>query len=368
MNWLSLADALLLALVTGSCIYCVLVVRAVQLWQRQPRGRLTEPVSILKPLRGVDPDLEANLRSFFALDYPQFELVFAVENPEDEAYALCQRLIAEHPAVNARIVLTGQPYWDNAKVWQLAQAWDTLRYDLVVTADSDIRVPPDFLSGLEPWFDVGTCPYRAVGGPSFWSRLEAVGMNTEFLAGLMVARMLEGVRFAVGPTMFLRQGVISRIGGWRELSEFLAEDFVIGHRAAQRDLRVGLSRQIVEHRIGSQDRATNFRHRLRWYRSTRRSRPAGYVGQLFTMPLPLILFLLAWRPDWWWVGLLAFGFRLLAAAAAASAVQAPFFPGLVAQDLLSFCFWVAGFFGRRIEWRGRWYELHPDGRFRRLTR
>ncbi len=367
MSWLVVADLLVLGLVTGSCVFCALVVRAAKLWRQQPAGRLEEPVSILKPLRGIDLGLKENLRSFFHLDYPRFELVFAIQDPSDPAYALCQELIAHHPHVDARVVLTGRPDWDNAKVWQMAQAWDSLQYDLVVISDSDIRVPRDFLQHLEPWLDVGTCPYRAVGGPSLWSSLEAVGMNTEFLAGLLVARMLEGVRFAVGPTMFLRKQVIPRVGGWQDLSGFLAEDFVIGNRAADRGLRVGLSRQIVEHRIGSEDRETNFRHRLRWYRSTRRSRPAGYVGQLFTMPLPLILILITLRPDWWWIGSLAFGFRLAAATSTANLVRAPFFPGLVVQDLLSFLFWVLGFFGRRIEWRGRHYELHADGRFTRLT-
>jgi ceramide glucosyltransferase len=361
-------DWLLLGLVAGSCVFCVLVVIACRRWRREPPGRLAEPVSVLKPLRGADLGLEANLRSFFEQRYESpFELVFAMEDETDLAFLLCQRLIREYAHVDARIVLTGRPFWDNAKVWQLAQAWDSLKYDLVVMSDSDIRVDADFLAGLEPWFDVGTCPYRAVGGPSYWSSLEAVGMNTEFLAGVLVARMLGGMDFAVGPTLYCRKAVIRRIGGWQELSEFLAEDFVLGHRASQRGFQVGLSRQIVEHRIGSEDFETNFQHRLRWYRSTRRSRPWGYVGQLFTMPMPLILAMVVVRPDWWWIGFVAAGIRVAAAAETAGAVKAPFFPGLFVQDLLSFGLWLLGFFGSTIEWRGRRYRLHFDGRFTRLT-
>ena len=356
------------ALLVGASVFCVLALLGVRSYLRQSSGRNTEPVSILKPLRGVDLGLEDNLRSFFALNYPCFELVLTVQDEADPAHALCQRLIADHPHVDARLVVTGAPQWHNAKVWQMHRAWAGLKYPLIVTSDSDIRVTPDFLDGLGDGLDVGTCPYRAIGGPSIWSRLEALGMNTEFLAGLLTARLLEGVRFAIGPTMYLRRGVIEAIGGWQELSEYLAEDFVIGNRAAEKGFKVGLSRQLVEHRIGSEPLALNFGHRLRWYRSTRRSRPAGYVGQLFTMPVPLILLLLAVAPVWWPLAALAMLLRLMVALATLRLVGAPLAPGgLLMQDLLSFGFWVAGFWGTTIDWRGRKYQLSSDGRFTRLT-
>lgn len=360
----------LLALVIGASVFCVLALLGVRSYRRQPRARCNEPVSILKPLRGVDLGLEENLRSFFRLDHrPGFQLVLAVQDTADPAHALCERLIAEYPGVDAQIVITGAPEWHNAKVWQMHQAWGALKHSLIVTSDSDIRVESGFLLGLEPQFDVATCPYRAIGGPSVWSRLEALGMNTEFLAGLLTARLLEGVRFAVGPTMFVRRGVIEQIGGWRELSEYLAEDFVIGQRAAEKGYRVGLSRQIVEHRIGSEEMSANLRHRLRWYRSTRRSRPAGYVGQLFTMPLPLLLMLAAAAPNWWWMSAIALTLRLAVAEAASRTVGATLsYRDLLVQDLLSFTFWCAGFLGRTIEWRGRTYILNDDGRFTRLSK
>ncbi|MCX6598651.1 MAG: glycosyltransferase [Acidobacteria bacterium] len=356
------------ALVVGASVFCVLALLGVRSYLRQSSGRNTEPVSILKPLRGVDLGLEDNLRSFFALNYPCFELVLTVQDASDPAFALSEKLIAAHPHVDARIVLTGAPEWHNAKVWQMHRAWGELKYSLIVTSDSDIRVAPDFLRGLGDGFDVGTCPYRAIGGPSLWSRLEALGMNTEFLAGLVTARLLEGVKFAIGPTMYLRRGVIEAIGGWQQLSEYLAEDFVIGNRAAEKGFQVGLSRQLVEHRIGSEPMAVNFGHRLRWYRSTRRSRPAGYVGQLFTMPVPLILFLLAVAPQWWPLAAVAALLRLATAMATLRVVGAPLaLFDLLTQDLLSFVFWLAGFFGTTIDWRGRKYVLSNDGRFTRLT-
>lgn len=358
------------ALVLGACAFCVLAMLAARDYLRQPPGRLAEPVTILKPLRGADLGLEDNLRSFFEQNYAPFELIFAIQEPADPATDIAAGLMDEYPHVAARIIFTGPPPegWNNAKCWQLHRAWAELRHDFVVMSDSDIRVQPDFLAGLDPALDLATCPYRAVGGPSFWSRTEAIGMNTEFLAGVLTARFLEGVKFAVGPTLCCRKKVVDAVGGWRELGEFLAEDFVLGQRAAARGFRVGLSRQIVEHRIGSEPWRTNFAHRLRWNRSTRRSRPAGYAGQLFTMPLPLAAFLLLVAPAWWPLALAAVALRLATARATLEIVQEPLEPLLLAaQDFLSFGFWIAGFFGDSIEWRGRTFRLHPDGRFTRMS-
>lgn len=358
------------ALAVGSCVFCAIAIVAARSYRRQQPGRLNEPVSVLKPLRGVDLGLEENLRSFFEQTHRPFELVFAIQSPSDPATDVVMRLMDAFPRTSARVVFSGPPPegWHNAKCWQLHRAWPQLKHDFVVMSDSDIRVEPGFLSGLDPAFDVATCPYRAIGGPSFWSATEAIGMNTEFLAGVLTARLLEGVKFAVGPTLYCRKGVIDAIGGWPELSEFLAEDFVIGQRAAERGYKVGISRQIVEHRLGSEPLRANFAHRLRWYRSTRRSRPAGYVGQLFTMPLPLAALLVAIAPAAWPLAILAFFLRLGAAHATLQIVNAPqHVPMLMAQDFLSFGFWIAGFFGNSIEWRGRRFDLRADGRFTRMT-
>jgi ceramide glucosyltransferase len=248
------------------------------------------------------------------------------------------------------------------------------RHDLLIMADSDIRVTPEMTRVIaaefsDPRLGVATCPYRAVAGRSLWSRLEADGMNTEFWGGALTARLVEcGVHFAVGPTIAARRTVIAALGGWRKLSEYLAEDFVLGQWASERGYGVILSSYIVEHRIGSEPLAANFAHRLRWNRSTRRSRPAGYVGQIFTNPLPLALALVALQPAFWPLLLPMALLRSWAAWQVSSHVlgrplqwaQAWRIP---AQDMLSFAFWVAGFWGRTIVWRGSRYLLERDGRF-----
>lgn len=366
------------ALTAGAVIYCVLVLLAARSYLRQPIPRAADlpPVSVLRPLAGADEGLEENLRSYFLQDYPELEVLAAVRTPDDPAAAIFEWVRAQFPRVPARLIVTGEPPYPNAKVFSLQAMFRQARYDLLVMADSDTRVGPGFLRAVagefaDPRLGIATCPYRAIPGRSFWSRLEALGMNTDFLAGLLVARMLEGVKFAVGPTIVARRQALEAIGGFERLREYLAEDFVMGKLAAEAGWRVILSRVRIEHRIGSQALRANFRHRLRWSRSTRRSRPWGYLGQLFTYPLPAALLLLACAPSWWPAALAAVAMRAAAAWATAGQVlrdplTARYGFLLPVEDLLSFCFWVAGFFGDEIRWRGRRYRLMGDGRFELL--
>ncbi|MCU1232853.1 MAG: putative ceramide glucosyltransferase [Candidatus Solibacter sp.] len=331
------------------------------------------PISVLKPLAGVDDGLEQNLRSFFEQKYWQFEILFAVRNADDPAIAVAERLRAQYPAVPSRMIVTGEPPYANAKVYSLDLMLVAARHDLLVMADSDIRVTPTMLATIAAEFQderlgLATCPYRAVPGRSFWNTLEALGLNTEFIGGVLVARMLDGMKFALGPTIAARRATLAGIGGFDAVKDFLAEDFVMGKLAAERGDGVILSSYVIEHRIGAQSLAANLRHRLRWNRSTRRSRPAGYVGQLFTNPLPLALMLWAVRPEWWAV---VAGVVLLRAAAGWATAGHVLRDGLTArlfflvpvQDVLSFAMWVGGFFGNTILWRGRKYYLQSDGRF-----
>jgi ceramide glucosyltransferase len=335
-----------------------------------------QPISVLKPLHGLDEGLEQNLRSFFEQDYAPFELLFAARDGADAGLALARRLSLQDPSVPVRTFVTDEPPYPNAKAWSLQTMMAETAHDLLVMSDSDIRVAPTMLSTIPAEFQddgiaIATCPYRAVPGRSAWSTLEAIGMNTEFWGGALVARLVEGgVRFAVGPTIAARRSVLESLGGWPRFAQYLAEDFVMGQFAAQAGHGVILSSFVIEHRIGSQALSENFAHRLRWNRSTRRSRPAGYAGQVFTNPIPLALLLLAAAPASW---------PLILPTAILRAWAAHSVSGLVLhdplcrrlwwtipiQDLLSFLFWLAGFFGNTILWRGRRYKLLKDGRFER---
>lgn len=366
---------LLLALVAGSLVYCVLtVVAAIRYRSVRPPPLLHHtPISVLKPLAGIDDGLEENLRTFFEQRYSDFEILFAVRNPTDPAIAVAERLRARYPGVPSQLIVTGEPPYPNAKVYSLDRMLAASRHDLLVMSDSDIRVTPDMLAVIAAEFQdaklgLATCPYRAVPGRSFWNTLEAIGLNTEFIGGVLVARMLDGMKFALGPTIVARREVLADIGGFDAVKDYLAEDFVMGKLAAGKGHGVILSSYVIEHRIGAQALAANLRHRLRWNRSTRRSRPWGYVGQLFTNPLPLAFLLLAVKPEWWPVAALTAVFRAIAGwATAGHALHDRLAPRLwwlvPVQDIASFLCWIGGFFGNTIQWRGRKYYLLPDGRF-----
>jgi ceramide glucosyltransferase len=363
---------ILLALLAGALVYSALTVLAAvrYLAVRPPEPRSTEPVSILKPLAGLDADLESNLRTFFEQDYPSFEILFAVREPDDPAVPVVEKLRQAYPNVPSRLLITGEPPYPNAKVFSLDRMLHASVHDLVVMSDSDIRVTPALLRTIaaefqDPKLGVATCPYRAIAGRSFWSKIEAIGMNTDFLAGILVARMLEGMRFAVGPTIAARRQALESIGGFDRLKDYLAEDFVMGKFAAEAGHGVSLSSYVIEHHIGSSNFTHNAAHRIRWTRSTRRSRPAGYLGQLFTMPVPLALLVTAWNPLWWPVLLVTLAIRGVAAWTVAELVLHARLNWLLLplEDIAGFCFWIGGFFGNTITWRGRRYRLESDGRF-----
>jgi ceramide glucosyltransferase len=365
----------LVAVNLGTIVFSFLAILAAQRYRAAvpPALNALEPISILKPLAGLDDALESNLRTFFAQDYPDFEILFAVREAHDPALAVVRQLQQEHPQIRTELFVTGEPPYPNAKVFSLDLMLSKAANDLVVMSDSDIRVTPTLLRTVaaefqDPALGVATCPYRAVPGESIWSRLEATGMNTDFIAGMLVARMLEGVKFAVGPTIAARRHVLQAIGGFDRLKEYLAEDFMMGKLAAEAGHGVILSSYVIEHHIGNSSFHQNLTHRLRWVRSTRRSRPAGYIGQLFTMPLPIAVALLIANHHWWPISALAIVIRLVAAYMMSRKVLRARLNWLLlpVEDFFGLFCWIAGFWGKTIHWRGRDYLLFSDGTFKPL--
>jgi ceramide glucosyltransferase len=356
----------------GCWVYCILAIAAAfrhahirhpWLLERKAIG-----ISILKPLAGLDEGLEENLRSYFVQDYSEFEILFAARHESDSAVAVVRALLAQYPAIQARLIITGEPPYAHAKVFSLKCMFDEARHDLIAMADSDVRVGRDFCRQLAAEFEeerlgLVTCPYRALAGNSLWSRLEAIGMNTDFHAGIFTAVMMEGVKFAVGPTIVARRSVLVALGGIERVKDYLAEDYMLGRIASELGFGVRLSSYIVEHRIGSERMRANFAHRLRWARSTRRSRPWGYVGQFFTHSLPVGLLAILACPESWpllSVTVVLRAFSAMAVSEGILGVQVHWFL-LPLQDTVAFLFWIAGFFGKSILWRGQRYTLNRDG-------
>jgi ceramide glucosyltransferase len=367
---------LLVLLLVGSWAYCVLTAIAARRYLAisPPALQALPPISVLKPLCGLDDCLEENLRSFFTQDYPDYEILFAVHTLADPATAVVEKVRREFPfGPRVHLIETGSPTVPNGKAHSLGHLVSRAQHSILIMSDSDVCVPPGLLRCVaaelqEPVVGIVTCPYRAVPGRGFWSRLEAIGMNTEFLAGVLVKWLMGEMDFAVGPTLAARREVIEAMGGFTELGHYLAEDFEIGNRAPRLGYRVVLSSCVIEHRIGSQTVKENLQHRLRWARSTRCSRPAGYWGQIFTNPLPLSLLLWVVAPSLWPLVAVTAVFRALAAWSTADWVlHDPLTRRrwwlIPVQDVISALVWVSGFFGNMIDWRGRRYRLLQNRRF-----
>jgi ceramide glucosyltransferase len=330
-------------------------------------------VSILRPLAGAEDNTEANLRSLFEQRYAEFEVLLSVHDEADPAASIARRVMADYPRIPAHLIVAGASPFPNAKVWSLRALLPEARYEAVVMSDSDIRLEPDALTTMltelaQPGVALVTCPYRAVGGPRFWPKIEALGLNTEFLGGILTARLLNGMDFAVGCTIATRRAEIETIGGMQNLQRYLAEDFMMGRLVRDSGKTVVLSRCIIEHHIGNDTFLKNWKHRLRWARSTRRSRRIGYLGELFTKTTAIAIALWIAAPAAWGFAVIGLLFRAGAQWATAiwvleDPLVARYWWLLPVEDIASFLTWLLGFFGKTITWRGRKLVLAADGSF-----
>ncbi len=367
-------------IVVGGCVVYVLTIVAVAQFRSRPS--VSKPtalpsigISVLKAVHGDEPGLEQNLRSFFEIKYPTFELLFAARDDDDPALSLARELSRHYPHVQTKILVTGEPTCPNAKVFSLGKMAAAAQHDLLVISDSDIRAVESYLTNIaaefsDPKVGVVSFPYRALPAASFWSLLEALGMNSEFWGGVVLAQMLTPMDFAVGPTMVISRDCLNAVGGFESVNDYLAEDFVLGQKARAAGFDVRLGESVVEHRIGADAFASNFRHRIRWNRSTRCSRPWGYLGQVFTNPLPwaLLAVPLSGFAGWTIWMLAACAFLRFAALLAVGPVflrdrlTLKYFWLVPLQDFASLVVWFLAFFGNTITWRGRQFRLTTDGR------
>lgn len=346
------------------------------------RPGFTPPLTLLKPLHGAEPGLEAHLATFFEQDYPAFEILFCARDANDPGLEIARRIAARYPDVPARFFSTGgQPPYINAKVASMELMEAHAAHEILIVSDSDVRVTPDYLRAValpfaDPKVGAVTCLYRGIaveGG--LWSRLEAVGMSVEMSAGVLVARLVEGMQFALGPTMAFRRETIRRMGGFRITADLCSDDFILGNETHRLGQTVVLSHHAIEHIVLHSSFIASLKHQARWMKSTRFSRPKGHFGTALTFAIPFGL--LAWaslaalRHPWWGLALFLWSVaqRLaLSFAIGRLVVQDRSWFGLLVlyplRDLMGIGFWAASYLSRRILWRGRVYELLAGGRMR----
>jgi ceramide glucosyltransferase len=373
-----------------STIYCALVLVAASGFVRRRRSLMGEGrdffpfLSLLKPLHGDEPQLESRLQAFFEQDYPSYEILFCARDEADTGLRLARRVAQRYPQIQVQFLTTGEPAYTNAKVSSLELMGSAATSEIFVISDSDVRVGPGYLREVaspfaDPEVGLVTCLYRGVAdGKSLWSKLEATAMSIEMTAGVLVAERVEGMQFALGPTMAVRRACVEEIGGFGPLGRYCADDFVLGNRIAAQGHRVVLSHHVIDHVILNEGFLQSIQHQVRWMKSTRFSRPKGHLGTAltFSVPFGLVVFLASILPGLPGLGIAALAWsiisRMLLAAVLGGAVvregsllrTAILYPW---RDLMGFGFWAASYASNKILWRGEIFELLQDGIMRRYA-
>ncbi len=337
-----------------------------------PTGSSVQPaISILKPLKGTDPEMYECLKSHFQQAYPDYEIVFGVSDGKDPAVAVVERMAHEFPERKIQLVVCEKKVGNNRKVGNLSQMVAHAANDILVVNDSDIRVAPDYLRRVaQPLAaeNVGlvTCLYRGVPSQTLGSQLESLGIATDFIPGVLTARMLEnGIHFGLGSTLAFRRSDLEAIGGFESIADHLADDYELGHRIAELGREVELSSAIVETFLPAYSVRDFIAHQLRWGRTIRESRPGGYFGLLFTFGLPwaALAVIASAGARWSW---LLLGFAGAARIAMARAVGTKVLHDaavgknlwlLPVRDFLALAIWVASYAGRTIRWRDEVFRL-----------
>lgn len=324
------------------------------------------PVSILKPIHGLDREAYENFASLCRQDYPEFEIHFCVTNDQDPAIPVLRRVIEDFPGRTIRLWIGAEPIGVSDKVNKLARMAREARHDILIVSDSDVRVGPGFLrSVVAPFADPETggvtCLYRGLTDGSPAAEIEALGNSSDFAPGVLVARMLGDVDFMLGAVMAVTRPRLEEIGGFAALADYFCDDYELGNRIARRGHRIELSRVPVSIVYPRETFREAFRHQLRWNLSIRFSRPAGHAGMLFSMGLPwaMLAALLAPRASIAAAYLAAYaGLRLAMAwvvgvAGLRDSLPARKFWLLPVRDAFAFLVWAVSFFPQRIHWRGQ---------------
>jgi ceramide glucosyltransferase len=326
----------------------------------------TPPVSILKPIRGLDRETYENYASFCGQDYPEFEILFGVSDANDPAIPVIERVIHDFPSRSIRLLIGSDPIGASDKVNKMSRMAREARHEILLVSDSDVRVEPEFLRAVaEPFRDPNaggvTCLYRGVAGDCFAAVLEALGNSADFGPGVLVANLFGDLDFMLGAVMATTKKQLAAIGGFESLADYFCDDYELGNRIAASGRRVVLSGTPVSIVYPREKLGQAFRHQLRWNLSIRYSRPWGHFGLLFSQGLPWAILGAAIAPS----AAIAGGYLgtylvlrcLLAFVAGAWGMQDEtvrlHWRLLPLRDLFGFAVWVASFFPQRIHWRDR---------------
>lgn len=362
----------------SSCSYYLICLGSARSFLREKEGdegadlaQAVPPVSILKPLKGADPEIYECFRSHCLQDYAEYEIIFGVSDPADPAVSFVRQLQQEFPDRAIHLIVCDKTLGANVKVSNLIQMLPHARHEYLIVNDSDIQVEREYLRRVMapfagPRVGMVTCLYRGVGASTLGSRLESLGIATDFCAGVLVARRLEGsLRFGLGSTLAFRRTDLELAGGFQAIVNFLADDYELGKRIAQLGLRVVLSDLVVETHLPPYGVRDFLAHQLRWARGVRDARPGGYIGLVSTFGLmwSLLTVIAARAAPWSWAALafvLALRFAMALVVGRAVLRDRQLLPNLwllPVRDLIAAFVWIASFAGRKVTWRGERFTL-----------
>jgi ceramide glucosyltransferase len=363
--------------------YSALTLFALMVWRLRARAaqwRDRPPVTLLKPLCGAEPGLYEHLRGFCRQDYPEYQVIFGVRESSDPAVAVASRLATEFPSLPIHVVVDSQQHGNNYKISNLINMLKFARHDLLVMADSDAYVGPDYLSSvtaplLDPQVGLVTCTYQGVPTPSVWSRLGAMYINEWYIPSVLVAWLFGHDGYVSGQTTCIRRATLDAIGGLQSIVDHLADDHRLGELVETLGLRIVLSPYVVKGEHHEPSYGTLTRHELRWMRTLRVLKPLSFRMIFLTFSLPLAALGLLFCS--WGAALSTTAWVLCTSTVLARLLlhfagrtDRPWFSDvwlLPLRDLLLCWIWYRSFSVSRITWRGIEFDVHPNGCLRRLT-
>ena len=367
LRWAVLAAALL-----PSFSYLLIILAAANFFRRQraaPRD-FTPPVSVLKPVHGLDTDAYENFASFCRQNYPQYEVLFGVTSEQDPAVPVIRKLIADFPSLPIQLLVITEKFGSNDKINKVCGLARAAQHNFMVLSDADIRVGPDHLRSVAaPLRDaqVGavTSLFTGIAVRSLWPELEAIYLSTDFMPAVMMARQLEGVRFALGATIAIRRDCLAEIGGFEALANEAADDYQLGIRTVAHGRRVELVDAAVKTWCSNESFGGFFIQRLRWAIMARQARPLGYVGLIFTQGLPWTIMGAAVAPTRLVAGGLVAAYLVLRMAAVWTMGIWGLRDDLLKRrwwlvpvwDAFAFVIWLNSLFWSRVRWRGVKYRV-----------
>jgi ceramide glucosyltransferase len=328
------------------------------------------PVSVLKPIYGLDRDTYESYASFCVQDYPEYEILFCVSDETDPALQVIRRLIQDFPDRGIRVLIGSEPLGVSDKVNKLCRMAREAKHEIIIVSDSDVRVDADYLRAVVAPFQeakVGgvTCLYRGLTDNSLTADLEAIGNSTDFAAGVLVAWLFSEVNFMLGATMAVRKAVLAEIGGFESMVDYFSDDYELGNRIAAKGHRVALIPHPVAIVYPRQTLRDAFQHQLRWNLSIRFSRPAGHLGLIFTQGLPLAILAAICAPSLGWAVAVLAAYIILRRVSAWKIGVAGMKDAnlrnkmelLLLRDAFAFVVWVTSFFPRQVLWRGKEFQV-----------